>query len=171
MASKPNSGPPETQARWPRRKGGGWWRRKGGKVVETEVEGGPWGSRGGHGDGDRKKKPDFCGECWSRSCGASGCHRSDRCESRWRRQLVDAVRRLVRVCKGDSWIASKVRGILGQVRRPKQPGPAALAVEVMELPRPRPKDGGGGDQASIHAIAEERTPVKRSQEEGRRMKR
>jgi len=45
---------------------------------------------------------------------------------------------------------------MGQVRRTKQPGPAA--VKVVELPRPRPKEGGGGEQASVHAIAEERRP-------------
>jgi len=46
--------------------------------------------------------------------------------------------------------------MMGQVRRPKQPGPAA--VKVVELPRPRPKEGGGGEQASVHAIAEEKRP-------------
>ena len=55
------------------------------------MEGGPWGSRGGN--DDRKKKTNFYGECWS--CG--GYHRSDRCESRWRRQLANTVRRLVQV--------------------------------------------------------------------------
>ena len=44
----------------------------------------------------------------------------------------------------------------GLVRRAKQPGPAA--VKVVELPRPRPKEGGGGKQAYVHAIAEERRP-------------
>ena len=37
-----------------------------------------------------------------------------------------------------------------------QPGPAA--VEVVELPRPRPKEAGGAEQASVHAIAEEKRP-------------
>ena len=119
-------------------------------MVEIEVEGGPRGLRD---DADvQRKKTDFCGECWS--CG--GCHRSGRCESRWRRQLANTVRRLVQVGKGDSWIASEVREIMGQVRRTKQPGPAA--VEVVELARPRPKEGGAGVLASVHAIAEERRP-------------
>ena len=117
-------------------------------MVKTEVEGGPRGFRGGE---DRKEKTEFCGECWS--CG--GCHRSDRCENRWRRQLANAVRRLVQVGKDVSLIASEVRDMMGQVMRTKQRGPAA--VEVVELPRPRPKEGGG-EQASVHAIAEERRP-------------
>ena len=116
-------------------------------MVKIEVEGGPRGLRD---DEDQRKKTDFCGECWS--CG--GCHRSDRCESRWKRQLANTVRRLVQVGKSDRWIANEVREMMGQVRRPKQPGPAA--VEVVELPRPRPKEGGGGELASVHAIAEER---------------
>ena len=134
-----------------RRNGGGWW-RKDKKVVKTKVEGarGPRGSRGGD-DQQMKTTGDFCGECWS--CG--GCHRSSRCEIRWKRQLANAVRRLLQVGKGDLWIATEVQGMMGQVRRQKQPGPAA--VEVVELPRPRPKEGGG-EQASVHAIAEERRP-------------
>ena len=84
---------------------GWWWRKwqKYEKVVKTEVEGGPHGCRGGD---DQNKKTDFGGECWS--CG--GCHRSDRCDSegRWRRQLANAVRRLVQVGKGDQWIAREV---------------------------------------------------------------
>jgi len=120
-------------------------------VVKIKVEGGPRGCRGGD-DDQTKTKTDFCGECWS--CG--GCHRSDRCEFRWKRQLANAVRRLVQVGKDDSWIASEVRDLMGQVRRTKQPGPAA--VKVVELPRPRPKEGGAGVQASVHAIAEERQP-------------
>ena len=117
--------------------------------MKTEVEGGPRGFRGGE---DQKTKTDFGGECWS--CG--GCHRSDRCEFRWKRQLANAVRRLLQVGKSDLWIASEVRDMMGQVRRTKQPGPAA--VKVVELPRPRPKEGGGAEQASVHAIAEERRP-------------
>jgi hypothetical protein len=46
--------------------------------------------------------------------------------------------------------------MMGQVRRSKQPGPAA--VEIIELPKPRPKEGGAGVLASVHAIAEERRP-------------
>jgi hypothetical protein len=46
--------------------------------------------------------------------------------------------------------------MMGQVRRTKQPGPAA--VKVVELPRPRPKEGEGGEQAYVHAIAEEKRP-------------
>ena len=131
---------------------GGWWKQwRNPKVVKTEVEGGPRGCRCGPGD-ERKEKTDFCGECWS--CG--GCHRSGRCESRWKRQLAGTVRRLLQVGKSDLWIASEVREIMGQVRRPKQPGPAA--VEVVELPRPRPKEGGAGVLASVHAIAEEKRP-------------
>jgi len=118
-------------------------------VVKTEVEGGPRGFRGGE---DQRTKTDFGGECWS--CG--GCHRSDRCEFRWKRQLANAVRRLLQVGKGDLWIASEVRSMMGQVRRSNRPGPAA--VKVVELPRPRPKEGGGGEQASVHAIAEEKRP-------------
>ena len=68
-----------------------------------------------------------------------GCHRSDRCEGRWRRQLANAVRRLVQVGKGDQWIANEVRDVLGHIKRPTQPGPAA--VEVMEMPKPRAKEG------------------------------
>ena len=85
--------------------GGRWrqWRKS--KVVKTEVEGGPRGFRGGE---DRKEKTEFCGECWS--CG--GCHRSDRCESRWKRQLANTVRRLVQVGKSDLWIASEVRDMM-----------------------------------------------------------
>ena len=46
--------------------------------------------------------------------------------------------------------------MMGQVRRSKQPGPAA--VDIIELPKPRAKEGGGGELASVHAIAEERRP-------------
>ena len=46
--------------------------------------------------------------------------------------------------------------MMGQVRRSKQQGPAA--VERIELPKPRAKEGGGGEVASVHAIAEERRP-------------
>ena len=64
--------------------------------------------------------------------------------------------------------------MMGQVRRTKQPGPAA--VEVVELPRPRPKEGGAGELASVHAIAEERRPKTKTgraktEEEGRRRRR
>ena len=62
-------------------------------------------------------------------------------------------RRLIQVGKGDLRIASEVRRIMGQARRPKQVGPAA--VEVVELPKPIAKEGGGGEQAFVHAIAEE----------------
>jgi hypothetical protein len=136
--------------------GGRWrqWRKS--KVVKTEVEGGPRGFRGGE---DRKEKTEFCGECWS--CG--GCHHSDRCESRWKRQLANTVRRLVQGGKSDLWIANEVREMIGQVRRPKQPGPAA--VKVVELPRPRPKEGGAGVLASVHAIAEERRPKTKTKTE------
>ena len=73
------------------------------------------------------------------------------------------VRRLVQVGKSDSWIASEVRDMMGQVRRTKQPGPAA--VKVVELPRPRPKEGGAGVLASVHAIAEERRPKTKTKTE------
>ena len=129
---------------------GGWW-RKDKKVVKTKVEGGPRGCRGGD-DDQTKTTGDFCVECWS--CG--GCRRIDMCEIRWKRQLANVVRRLVQLGKDDSWIASEVRDMMGQVRRMKQPGPAA--VKVVELPRPRPKEGGGGEQASVHAIAAEKRP-------------
>ena len=52
---------------------------------------------------------------------------------------------------------------MGQVRRSKQPGPAA--VKVVELPRPRPKEGGAGVLASVHAIAEERRPKTKTKTE------
>ena len=87
------------------------------------------------------------------------------CESRWRRQLANTARRLVQVGKDDSWIASEVRDMLGQVRRTKRPGPAA--VEVVELPRPRPKEAGGGELASVHAIAEERRPKTKTKTENK----
>ena len=129
---------------------GGWWRQwRKSKVVKIKVEGGPRGCRGGD-DDQTKTKTDFCGECWS--CG--GCHRSDRCETRWRRQLANTVRRLVQVGKSDLWIASEVRDMMGQVRRTKQPGPAA--VKVVELPRPRPKEGGAGVLASVHTPSQRR---------------
>ena len=68
---------------------------------------------------------------------------------------TQSVRRLVHGGKGDLWIANEVREIMGQVRRPKQPGPAAVEVVELPRPRPRPKEGGGGELASVHAIAEE----------------
>ena len=44
--------------------------------------------------------------------------------------------------------------MMGQVRRSKQPGPAA--VERIELPKPRAKEGGRGELVPVHAIAKER---------------
>ena len=96
-------------------------------MVKIKVEGGPQGCCGGNND-QTKMKTDFCGECWS--CG--GCHCSNRCESQWRRQLVNSVQQLVQVGKSDLWIASQVCDMMGQVRRTNPPGPAA--VEVVELP-------------------------------------
>ena len=118
-------------------------------MVKTEVEGGPGGCRSGDG---RKTKTNFCGECWS--CG--GCHRINKCDMRWKWQLANSVRRLVQAGKDDSWIASEVREIMGQVKRSKQPGPAS--VKVVELPTPRPKEGSGEELASTHTVAEERRP-------------
>ena len=57
-------------------------------------------------------------------------------------------------------IGSDVRVIMGQVRRPKQPEPAA--VKVVGWPRPRPKEGGEGEPAYVHAIWQERWPKQKT---------
>ena len=53
-------------------------------------------------------------------------------------QLANTAQQLVQVGKSDLWITS-----------------GSSAVEVVELPRPRLKEEGGGEQTSVHTIAEE----------------
>ena len=115
--------------------------------------------RGCRSGDDRKTKTNFCGECWS--CG--GWHRIDKCDIRWKRQVANSARRLVQAGKDNSRIAGEE--IMGQVRRPKQPGPAAVEVVELPRPRPRPKAGGGGELASVHAVAEERRPKRKTKTE------
>ena len=57
-------------------------------------------------------------------------------------------------------MASEVRNIMGQVRRLKQPGPAA--VKVVGRPRPIPKEGGECKPASVHAIWQEGLPKQKT---------
>jgi len=121
-------------------------------AIKTAVEGGPRGHQGG--EGLQINEGGFTGSCWT--CG--GCHRSDRCEIKWLRQLSRSIRRLAQGGRDESWLVHKARETVGQVRRMKTPGPTA--IPIFELPRPREKTGGGGRPGSL-AIRKAKRPRKR----------
>jgi len=121
-------------------------------AIKTAVEGGPRRHQGG--EGLQINEGGFTGSCWT--CG--GCHRSDRCEIKWLRQLSRSIRRLAQGGRDESWLVHKARETLGQVRRMKTPGPTA--IPIFELPTPREKTGGGGRPGSL-AIRKAKRPRKR----------
>jgi len=120
--------------------------------VKTAVEGGPRGLQGG--GGPQINEGGFKGSCWT--CG--GCHRSDRCEVKWLRQLERSIRRLSQGGRDESWLVNKARETVGQVRKRKTPGPTAITI--FTLPRPREKMGGGGRPVSL-ATRKVKRPRKR----------
>ena len=101
--------------------------------VTTAVEGGSCGLQGG--ECPQTNEGGFSGSCWT--CG--GCHRSGRCELKWRRLFARSIRRLAQGGHDESWLVHKARETLGQVKRRRTPGPTEIAI--FELPRPREKEG------------------------------